>query len=562
MNRWGGPTRVFRCERGKGRVPWKTVAARRGAAGTAVSSSDEIPMIQATRREFLQDVGRGMLVASVGAAVAADLGLAPSEAAEAPQRLSFGAREPLVRLMQETSADRLLPILVEKLRTGTSLRDLVAAAALANARAFGGEDYVGFHTLMALTPAYHMAQEMPRPRQPLPVLKVLYRNSNRIHEAGGPAAEVLRPVPADPPAPGRAGGEAVRDAVRRRDLNAAERTFAALARGRAEDAFNALLDTVEDSTEVHRVVLPYRAWDLLDLVGREQAHTLLRQSVRYCVKAESWPRRPEMDRPRTLLPRLLDEYHLANGAPGHRKAEDAWIERMSQTIFAASAEQAAHAVAAALADGMAPDAVGEAVSLAANQLVLRDRGRPRAQSSPGKPFGSVHGDSIGVHACDSANAWRNMARVANRRHQVACLILAGYQVALDRVARGGDFLHWDAYPLPQARAGIRATEPASLLREAEAAIRENDQARACAAIAGYGEREFPERPVFDLLLRYGTSEDGALHAEKYYRTVREEFAATRPAFRWRQLVALARVTASEYGRPAPGYADACRLLGV
>jgi hypothetical protein len=72
----------------------------------------------------------------------------------------------------------------------------------------------------------------------------------------------------------------------------------------------------------------------------------------------------------------------------------------------------------------------------------------------------------------------------------------------------------------------------------------------------------PVRPVFDLLLRYGISEDGALHAEKYYRTVTEEFAATRPAFRWRQLLALARVTASEYGQPAPGYADACRLLKV
>jgi hypothetical protein len=34
----------------------------------------------------------------------------------------------------------------------------------------------------------------------------------------------------------------------------------------------------------------------------------------------------------------------------------------------------------------------------------------------------------------------------------------------------------------------------------------------------------------------------------------------RPAFRWRQLVALARVTASEYGQPAPGYAEACALL--
>ena len=70
------------------------------------------------------------------------------------------------------------------------------------------------------------------------------------------------------------------------------------------------------------------------------------------------------------------------------------------------------------------------------------------------------------------------------------------------------------------------------------------------------------RPAFDLLLRYAISEDGALHAEKYYRTVSEEFASTRPAFRWRHLAALARVTASEYGQPAPGHADSCRLLGV
>ena len=83
-----------------------------------------------------------------------------------------------------------------------------------------------------------------------------------------------------------------------------------------------------------------------------------------------------------------------------------------------------------------------------------------------------------------------------------------------------------------------------------------------AAVHVYGEQKFPARPVFDLLLKYAVSEDGALHAEKYYRTTSEEFAAMRAAHRWRQLVALARVTASEYGQPAPGYADACKLLKV
>lgn len=62
------------------------------------------------------------------------------------------------------------------------------------------------------------------------------------------------------------------------------------------------------------------------------------------------------------------------------------------------------------------------------------------------------------------------------------------------------------------------------------------------------------------MLRYAVSEDGSLHAEKFYRTSVEEFATSRPAYRWRYLVALARVTASEYGRPAPGMAEARALL--
>src|SRR5205814_4606016 len=116
--------------------------------------------------------------------------------------------------------------------------------------------------------------------------------------------------------------------VRSKKVDAAERTFAALAQRSAEDAFNDLLFAVQDNTEVHRVVLPYRAWDLLGLVGMEQAHTLLRQSVRYCVKAESWQHTQEMDEPRTLLPKLLEEHKLLGRPAGTRLAEDAWIDQM------------------------------------------------------------------------------------------------------------------------------------------------------------------------------------------------------------------------------------------
>jgi hypothetical protein len=509
------------------------------------------------RRDFLVDVGRGMLVASVGSTLAQDLGLAPAALAEeATGHLTFGALEPLVDLMQDTPADRLLPAVLGRMRAGTDLRELVAAAALANARAFGGQDYDGYHALMALAPAYHMSRELPEDRRALPVLKVLYRNTNHMQEKGGCDHETLRPIEADASPGNRPSPEALRDLARRQDMAGTERAFASLARGPLDEAYNDLQYLVQDNTNVHRVVLAWRSWALLELTGKEHAHTMLRQSVRFCVDEEANVRKYKTaDALRPLLPKLLDQYKLADRAPGDRMPDDAWIDRMAMTIYGSDRSKAADAVAAALAEGIAPEAVGEAISLAANQLVLHDPGRKKEE--PGKPKGSVHGASVGVHASDAANAWRNISRVSNRRNAVASLIVGAYHTAGQA---GG--LNPQPYPLAEHRESVRDVAPTALLDEAKKAIEANDQARACALIHRHGEVGGAERPAFDLLLGYAISEDGALHAEKYYRTVTEEFASTRPAFRWRHLAGLARVTASEHGHPAPGVADARKLLGV
>ena len=522
-------------------------------------------MVRNSRRQFLTQVGQGMFLASVGSTLAVELGLSPRlSAEEGSPRLTFGKLEPLVGLMQDTPPAKLQPMLIEKLRGGMELNELVAAAALANARTFGGEDYVGFHTMMALHPSYMMSRELPREQQPLPVLKVLYRNSSRMQETGGHSNEVLKPVtPADSSA-AQSGGEALRAIARSNDpqrMAKADALFATLTKQSPDAAYNELLTLVEDGAEVHRVVLAYRAWDMLNLVGKEHAQTMLRQSVHYCVKNENPNQANYFTGLRALLPKLLDQYGLNKRQPGAKKADDAWVDKMSMTFFKSSPEQAADAAAAALAEGMAPEAIGEAICLAANQLVLRDNGRPK-QDAPNKPVGSVHGDGIGVHASDSANAWRNIARISNARNTFASLILGAYQVSRDRGSRGGDFLTWEPYPRGDARAKVTSSDPAVLLKEVDGAIREKDQTRACAVVARYGELGQSARPIFDIMLRYATSEDGALHAEKYYRTVSDEFAVMRPAFRWRQLVALARVTASEYGLPAPGLAEAREMLRV
>ena len=179
-----------------------------------------------------------------------------------------------------------------------------------------------------------------------------------------------------------------------------------------------------------------------------------------------------------------------------------------------------------------------------------------------KPKGSVHGASVGVHASDAANAWRNIARVVTSdRNTMASLIVAAFQTTF-RPELGGGVLNDKPLPLSEQLEKVTSKNADTILQDADAAIRAGDQAGAAALIYRYGELGNAERPVFDLMLRYACSEDGSLHAEKFYRTVSEEFAATRPAFRWRQLVALARVTASEFGHPSPGYNEAAKLLHV
>ncbi len=507
------------------------------------------------RRRFLANVGTGMLVGSLGTVLSSELGISSAGAEESNDRLTFGDTEPLVAMMQETPLQRLLPALTEMIDNGTSLATLIAAGSLANARTFGGHDYIGFHTFMALTPALAMAAELPTAHRALPILKVLYRNTDRIQQFGGSSNEVLRRIDADKHAKVDSSGEALQAVTRQADVQGAEQIMACLAQEPSAAVFNRVQYAVQDEINVHRVVLAWRAWMAIDLLGQQHASTLLRQSVRFCVRESE--DRISNGRPDpvlwTLLPHLLDQYKLLSRPLGDRQGDDTWIEELAWTFFQSDRAAAADAAAQALAAGFAPDQVGEAMSIAANLLLLHDPGRSADQDGD-KVKGTVHGASVGVHASDAANAWRNIAKVSNHRNTVASLVVGAYHTA-------GQSPHVQQEPWPLKMDAVEAIDDQRhLLTLMEQAVRNRDQALAGAAAKRYGDLGGSARDLFDVLLRYATSEDGALHAEKYYRTVTEEFATIRPSLRWRQLTALARVSASEYGTPAPGYQQACELL--
>lgn len=512
-------------------------------------------MTHHSRRGFLSDVGRGMISASIGSSLAMELGITTAVADEASQPLTFGAIEPLVDLMQQTPIEKLQPVLLDKIKDGTGIKTLVAAGALANARSFGGQDYVGFHTMMALMPAWRIAKELPESQRLFPIFKVLYRNTARIQGAGG--SERLKCVKSAKIADEQADGQRLFQNMCGADMAATERTFAAVAQAKPSVAFNKLQYLVQDAPDVHRVTLAWRAWDVLQLVGYEHAHTLLRQSVRYCVEREQQRLKRKQPEPplRKLTPKLLDQFKLLGKKTGTRRGDSAWVEQLARTFFTGTRDQAAEAAAAALAEGFAPEDIGEAMSLAGNLLVLHDPGRKPQHASADKPKDSVHGASVGVHASDAASSWRSIARVTNHRNTVCSLIVGAWHTA-GQMRYSSD----TAFPFDVETIQARKLDAAGLLAELKSSIQSKNQAQSMAVVRSWELAGHSAKPIFDCLRQYAVSEDGALHAEKYYHTVAEAFATTRKTLRWRHLIGLARVSASEYGWPAPGRDQALELL--
>ena len=508
------------------------------------------------RRAFLTRVGSGLLISTAGLAVAGKLDLLGLLHANEPDRLEFGDLEPLVSLIQETPADALMRKLKGELDRGTKLRTLIAAAALANARTFGGQDYTGYHGFMALVPALEMSRRLPDDRAALPVFKVLHRNARRIQETGGRSDEVLRPVE-----PGASLDVEPRSrllaAGRAGEFDAAEATLARVAVGGPQAVFDSLQPLVRDNIDVHQVVIAYRSWDMMQLTGEENGQVLLRQVLRHCIDRDEGRRRRGRSAPsiRELLPELVEAHGLAQPIAQTKHLTEPEMEELAQLVFASERDDAARAVAAQLAAGVSRDDVGEALSLAAVRLLLHDPGR--SSGTAGKPAGSVHGASVGLHASDSANAWRGIAAATDAPDANASLVTAAWHA-------GGQSGRMDRSQPHHAggRESAKAVPPDDILGAIGEALRGGDQVRSCALTERYGMLGRDPEVLTSVLIEPAILHDGALHHEKYFHTATVEYARTRPAFRWAHLVALTRVMASGYGFEAQGLDLSRRVLGI
>src|SRR5258708_12657337 len=98
------PPRYLLCGTIRARTLFTSV---HGNTATLNPKRKENTMVRNTRREFLGDVGRGMLLAGLGTTLPGDLGLAYVRGDEAPATRSFGEMTPLLSLIPPTPPPNL-----------------------------------------------------------------------------------------------------------------------------------------------------------------------------------------------------------------------------------------------------------------------------------------------------------------------------------------------------------------------------------------------------------------------------------------------------------------------
>jgi len=136
-------------------------------------------------------------------------------------------------------------------------------------------------------------------------------------------------------------------------------------------------------------------------------------------------------KPRTLLPKMLEEHKLLGRARETAKPTTVGWRQLSQTIFKSTPEQAAAAAAAPWPKGCRPPMWAKPFTLAANSMVLRTGLNPR-EKLPASPSVACMATPSGCMLSGFRQCLAQYGAGGQRSKLLRSLILGLTRFALDR----------------------------------------------------------------------------------------------------------------------------------
>jgi hypothetical protein len=349
---------------------------------TAGFPADPIP-IMTTRRSFLRTAGSATALTALG-----DFGFLAglpavhgAEARLAPDAVRLDdSIEPLVRLLEDTSRDRVLEVVAGRLRHGVSYREVLAALLLAGVRNIQPRP-VGFkfHAVLVVNSA-HLASLASADRDRwLPIFWAIdqFKSSQAADVEQGDWT--MSPVDEAKVPPSHGARQAFIDAMDSWDEAAADAAIVGLARTASSDELFELFCRygVRDFRDIgHKAIYVANSFRTLEVIGWQHAEPVLR-SLAYALLdrggADVNPSQSDLPADRPFRHNLEKHRELRSDWQGGERRFDA-TTAMLKALRTASPDEASAEAIRLINHGASPESVFDALFAGAGELLMRAPG--------------------------------------------------------------------------------------------------------------------------------------------------------------------------------------------
>jgi len=288
--------------------------------------------------------------------------------------------EPLVRLLEETPKEQLLDKVADRIRKGTSYREVVAALLLAGVRNVQPRPSVGFkfHAVLVVNSAHLASLASPDDQRWLPIFWALdyFKDSQArdVRENNW----TMAPVDEAKVPPAHKARAMFIEAMDNWDEEQADVAAAALARSSSSGELFDLFSRygARDYRSIgHKAIYVANAWRTLDMIGWQYAEPVLR-SLSYAMLAHEGDENPakndyQADRPYrenvSRIKQIREEWRDG-------KLDDAATKDLLSTLYGGSSDDMCGQVVEMLNRGVSPQSVWDALLVGSGELLMRQPG--------------------------------------------------------------------------------------------------------------------------------------------------------------------------------------------
>jgi hypothetical protein len=480
------------------------------------------------RRRFLKQAVYG------GASLAlADFGLRGLPAVRADEakldtkHVQFDPEiEPLVRLLEDTPRDRLLEEVAQRIRRGTSYREVLAALLLAGVRNVQPRPSVGFkfHAVLVVNSAHLASLASPDEHRWLPIFWAIdqFKSAQaRDVEEGNWTMPAVDEKSLPSAAKAR---DALADAMNKWDEAAADAAAASAARHLgADDVFELLFKLgARDFRSIgHKAIYVANSFRTLAAIGRQHSEPIVRSLCYALLNHEGLDNPAHVDAPPDRPGRRNAEWvkkFRADWRDG--KLDDGATREMLATLRTGNDEECSAKVIELVNRGVSPQSVWDGLLVGAGELLARQPG------------------IVGLHTLTSSNALRfAYDTAANDETRRFLLLQNAAFLPLFREAQKGRGSVGDVKLDELAAAEAKGDDKPEGQLERIFQDVSGDRMAAARSVLGYLERGGDGKKFVDMarVLVFLKGRDS--HDYKFSSAVLEDYANVSPAWRNRFLAA-------------------------